>query len=163
MYWNSTKIKDQTWFDNNIINMCLGTGYQLEIKVKLPSNIPPVKKFISDNFKDARLIDEHGLMVNYEVPISQQISLGTLFDLMENQSNNLGVSDYALSQSTLEQIFLKMIKDEANPVADEDKNSNVFTRKGVPIIEYIYCYIMFITSSLVPGLYHFWLGNTCKG
>ena len=56
------------------------------------------------NFPGAVVVDEHSTMVNFEIPTSSVGRLSAAFDLMETNKVDLGIVDYALSQSTLEQV-----------------------------------------------------------
>jgi ABC-type multidrug transport system ATPase subunit len=81
-----------------------GTGFLLELSVKNPDMLPLCKQFIEENFNGAVVVDEHSTMLNYEVPKASITRLSAAFSLMENNKEKLGIVDYALSQSTLEQV-----------------------------------------------------------
>ena len=49
-------------------------------------------------------MDEHATMLNYEIPRGAISSLSKAFAYLEGQKAPLGILDYALSQSTLEQV-----------------------------------------------------------
>ena len=66
-----------------------------------------MKKFVADSLLNAELKEEYPLYLTYEVPI-ETIRLGELFELMESEKNALGIQDYSISQSSLEQIFVSM-------------------------------------------------------
>jgi hypothetical protein len=53
-------------------------------------------------------------MINFEIPTSSVGRLSKAFNLMESHKLELGVVDYALSQSTLEQVRVSL-KLAANP------------------------------------------------
>ena len=52
------------------------------------------------------MVDEHTTMVNFEIPKQSITRLSAAFATLESEKSNLSVVDYALSQSTLEQVTL---------------------------------------------------------
>lgn len=52
----------------------------------------------------AVIIEEQGSMINYEIPKASINKLSQAFRLLEANKESLGIVDYALSQSTLEQV-----------------------------------------------------------
>jgi ABC-type multidrug transport system ATPase subunit len=61
--------------------------------------------FMRDAFKGCALIETHGGSCRYYLPPGNT-SLGAAFGLIEAAKESVGVSEYALSETTLEQIFL---------------------------------------------------------
>jgi hypothetical protein len=59
---------------------------------------------VNENFPDAVLIEEHNSLLNYEVPRRSIKLLSQAFKLLEENKTKLGIDDYVLSQSTLEQV-----------------------------------------------------------
>ena len=49
-------------------------------------------------------------MINYEIPKASIARLSAAFRTLEAEKERLQIVDYALSQSTLEQVFLKQIR-----------------------------------------------------
>jgi hypothetical protein len=83
-----------------------GNGYRLELKTD-PQHVEDIPKFLKDLSPEARLVDHHATMFNYEIPM-HNITLGLLFDQVERVKEELNILDYAVSQTTLEQIFISM-------------------------------------------------------
>ena len=71
-------------------------------------NNPSIPKlctqFVSATFAGAVVVDEQATMLNFEVPRSSIASLSQAFRTMETHKDRLGIVDYALCQSTLEQV-----------------------------------------------------------
>ena len=67
--------------------------------------IDRLDSFMRSAFKGCALIETHGGSCRYFLPPGDT-SLGTVFGLIETAKESVGVSEYALSQTTLEQIFL---------------------------------------------------------
>ena len=63
-----------------------------------------VLQFVEQQFNGAVLVDEHSTMLNFEVPARSVGRLSRAFSVLEGKKEALGVVDYAMSQSTLEQV-----------------------------------------------------------
>lgn len=49
-------------------------------------------------------------LLTYYVPQTNEVKWSSMFDLMETAKRELGIEDYSLSQTTLEQVFLSFSK-----------------------------------------------------
>jgi len=83
-----------------------GKGYHLEINTD-ESHEKAVEDFVQNTFKGAELKEVHAGRLKYEVP-QQDISLSGIFAAMEEAKPRFQIKDYAVSQSTLEQIFVSI-------------------------------------------------------
>ena len=81
------------------------------------NNSENVNKFMENAFKGAQLVENHDLVYRYEIP-QQGLSLSDVFANLEENKEELKVEDYSISQTSLEQIFLRMSKDEDSVVID---------------------------------------------
>jgi ABC-type multidrug transport system ATPase subunit len=88
-----------------------GKGYKLEVKLgdKFEQNQEQVKKFILDRFEGAALEEEYPLLMKFELPRSGY-TLAQIFRVMEENQKTLGVEDYSIAQTSLEQIFVSIAK-----------------------------------------------------
>lgn len=155
-----------------------GTGFQLEVALLPPAAVPQsnnntadaanaaaVKRFVLQHFPHAVLLEEHGCLLNYEVPTSDIRRLSSAFRLLETHRDALGIADYSLSQSTLEQVFLKQIRPTAfdavahhrrDPLGDVEGRTPRFN-------DYVTGYVVWALSFFFPGLHHYYLGNFWRG
>ena len=118
-------------------------------------------QFVNATFPGATIVDEHSTMINFEIPKTSISKLSVAFRTMESEKANLQIADYALSQSTLEQVFLKQIRPTDGDKRDlEDQQK---TRKTPSYADYAMIYIIWLIAGIVPGLHHFYLGNTWRG
>ena len=85
-----------------------GKGYLLEIKSS-SNHAWGVKEFIVEHFEGAVLSEEHQERVKYSLPKSS-VSLGEIFSKIEMERQNLGIVDYSVSQTTLEEVFINVTK-----------------------------------------------------
>jgi len=139
-----------------------GTGFLLEMNLRSPEAVGKCKEFVEENFAGAVIVDEHATMINFEIPSASVGKLSTAFSLLESRKEELDMADYALSQSTLEQVFLKQIRpSEKDAVLLEDQRK---TEARVPQwADYLMAYLCWLLAFFVPGLHHFYLGNFWRG
>lgn len=64
-----------------------------------------IDSFIQSSFPGATYQSCDGLSVKYQLPYYEDLSLADVFGHMERNRNALGISEYSVSQSTLETIF----------------------------------------------------------
>lgn len=57
------------------------------------------------------LREEYQGILTYSVPV-EYVKWSALFDIMENAKKTLSIEDYSVSQSTLEQVVLTLVKDQ---------------------------------------------------
>uniref|UniRef100_H2Z857 ABC transporter domain-containing protein n=1 Tax=Ciona savignyi TaxID=51511 RepID=H2Z857_CIOSA len=86
-----------------------GEGYVIEVKVK--SNAELAKSQIEASFPGSTLKDEHQGMLTYHVPQCKtdgsDLKISMLMEESKSQSN---IGDYTVSQTSLEQVFLGLVR-----------------------------------------------------
>jgi len=100
-----------------------GNRYKLELRVANTNCVQQVNEFISNRFRESQLIEQQYTLLRYEFPTTT--NLGELFALMEANKGGLQLEDYAVSQTTLEQIFISTITNEGIPDANNDNTAAV--------------------------------------
>jgi ABC-type multidrug transport system ATPase subunit len=96
--------------DSQHLRSAHGTGFLLEVSLQDETRAEAAKNFVEREFRGAIVVDEHAAMVNFEIPRQSISKLSNAFRLMEEQKASLGVVDYSLSQSTLEQVLLRTVE-----------------------------------------------------
>jgi len=106
---------------------CIGTpeelkckyvqGYSLECNLKEEKegeeNVVKVKKYIEDTFPGSDILEEQRFLIKFRIPPVK--SVGTLFKIIEADKESLGILKYAISETSLEQVFLSFVEDEGTP------------------------------------------------
>jgi ABC-type multidrug transport system ATPase subunit len=97
------------------------SGFQLDIIVNhQTSKSEDITKAITSMFPQSRLLEKHVRLLRFQLPSLQEqkiSSLADLFEILEKNKLNIGICDYSISQTTLEQIFLhfsQQQEEEAN-------------------------------------------------
>ena len=102
---------------------CLGTPQHLKSKfgdgytlmAKTSGTVSELCHFIESRFPGSLLKDFHHGQVHYHVPRSPEVTLAELFGSLEEVRDRLGVEDYSVSQTTLEQIFVNFARSQRPP------------------------------------------------
>lgn len=69
---------------------------------------------ILNSIKNLNYREEYQGILTYNVP-ADNIKWSTVFGIMENAKKSLKIEDYSVSQNTLEQVVLTLVKDQENP------------------------------------------------
>ncbi len=88
-----------------------GSGYRLSVASSLPGQ---TRQWVSDTFGNAILTNQVAHMQHYDIPKSDTVSLGCLFEQLETVKEELNISDYSISEATLEDIFISFAKKQAD-------------------------------------------------
>jgi len=91
------------------------SGYTLQVKMK-PEFGQEVATRIGQVFPAARVVDAHGDMVAYELPQEAGYRLSLVFGELQGMGQAGWLDDFSVSQTTLEQVFLKLAKEKADGV-----------------------------------------------
>nr|XP_019951227.1 PREDICTED: ATP-binding cassette sub-family A member 1-like isoform X1 [Paralichthys olivaceus]XP_019951229.1 PREDICTED: ATP-binding cassette sub-family A member 1-like isoform X1 [Paralichthys olivaceus]XP_019951230.1 PREDICTED: ATP-binding cassette sub-family A member 1-like isoform X1 [Paralichthys olivaceus] len=111
-----------------------GDGYTVIVRVGgSPPVLKPVEDFVQQTFPGSVLKEKHHNTLQYQLPYTQG-ALATIFSLFTSHQQGLGVEDYSVSQTTLDQVFVNFarhqhIEEEAqgydNPVDTSDEQPSL--------------------------------------
>lgn len=82
----------------------------------------PVIDFVTNTFKGAVVFDVYEGYVHFQVP-DKHVQVADLFETLENNKEQLSIDDYAVQQTSLEQVFLRFTKE--NPQEFTMENSQL--------------------------------------
>lgn len=63
-----------------------------------------VLSFVLETFRESQLFEQQGTLLNFKMP-PQEMPLAAMFAKLEEAKSTLGIQEYALSQTSLEQVF----------------------------------------------------------
>lgn len=69
----------------------------------LDSDLQSVRKFIESQLSGSTLKEQHGNLLQYQLP-SAYTSLTHIFSLLAHNKEQLKIEDYSVSQTTLDQV-----------------------------------------------------------
>ncbi|XP_003417336.2 ATP-binding cassette sub-family A member 9 isoform X1 [Loxodonta africana] len=102
-----------------------GKDYLLELKVKPPAQVEPLHAEILRLFPQAARQERYSSLMVYKLPVEDVQPLSQAFFKLETVKQRFNLEEYSLSQSTLEQIFLELSKEQELDGFDEELDPSV--------------------------------------
>lgn len=96
-----------------------GDGYMITVRTKSSLNVKEVIRFFNRNFPEAVLKERHHTKVQFQLK-SDQISLAQVFSKMEQVVDVLGIEDYSVSQTTLDNVFVNFAKKQSDNLEQQE-------------------------------------------
>jgi ABC-type multidrug transport system ATPase subunit len=87
------------------------SGYRLVLSSEDPSK---TKDWVFTTFIDAKLTNQVAHMQQFEIPKLKDVTLSFMFDQVEKMKQDLIITDYSISETTLEQVFLSLAKKQVD-------------------------------------------------
>ncbi|KAJ8008300.1 hypothetical protein DPEC_G00103410 [Dallia pectoralis] len=112
-----------------------GEGYTLVIRVGgAPPALGPVEEFVEKTFPGSVLKEKHHNTLQYQLPHSEG-ALASIFSQFSTHQGRLGVEDYSVSQTTLDQVFVNFAKyqHEEDTLALRTYENKVDTSDEMPL------------------------------
>ncbi|KAM6962503.1 phospholipid-transporting ATPase ABCA1 [Aplochiton taeniatus] len=100
-----------------------GDGYTIILRLEgtKPSEGPcPVDSYMKSAFPAMELKERHQNVLQYQLS-SQDCCLARVFEVLSNNYEELGIRDYSISQTTLDQVFVNFAKEQS----DDDQLTEV--------------------------------------
>ena len=109
-----------------------GTGYKLTLTAT-QDTMKEVQAFVGSHIPDAVLLNALSGTANYEIP-KESVQVADLFQLFDNAPSSLAISDWGLSNSSLEEVFLKVCDGAQAKHSIQDQHPSVdASSPGVPM------------------------------
>uniref|UniRef100_G1PB77 ABC transporter domain-containing protein n=1 Tax=Myotis lucifugus TaxID=59463 RepID=G1PB77_MYOLU len=89
-----------------------GKDYLLEMKVKTLAHVEPLHSEILRLFPQAARQERYSSLMVYKLPMEDVRPLAQAFFKLERVKQSFDLEEYSLSQSTLEQVFLELSKEQ---------------------------------------------------
>uniref|UniRef100_A0A3Q3GSS5 P-type phospholipid transporter n=1 Tax=Labrus bergylta TaxID=56723 RepID=A0A3Q3GSS5_9LABR len=87
-----------------------GDGYTVIVRVGgSPPELKPVEDFVLQTFPGSILKEKHHNTLQYQLPYAQG-ALANMFSQFTNNQERLGLEDYSVSQTTLDQVFVNFAR-----------------------------------------------------
>lgn len=110
---SNTNVLDHKFSSCSCAFFRFGDGYTIIIRLADTKSDPdscPVSAYIKNSFPNIELKERHQNVLQYQLP-SQACCLARVFDVLANNQEELGISDFSVSQTTLDQV--RMIWDKS--------------------------------------------------
>jgi len=99
-----------------------GSGYRLAIKAAIRQT-DQISEFVTNLYPSAKFLNEMAGTINFEIP-QKDVQLVQIFQSIESHKATLGINDYSVSQTSLEQVFLRFAQEQRDR-DDSMKNTQV--------------------------------------
>ncbi|XP_053285794.1 phospholipid-transporting ATPase ABCA1 [Pleuronectes platessa] len=106
-----------------------GDGYTIVLRLvdtKPSPDLCPVSSYMKSSFPSIELKERHHNVLQYQLP-SHACCLARVFDVLANNHEELGISDFSVSQTTLDQVFVNFAKEQTD---DDDGLTDVAISNG---------------------------------
>lgn len=91
-------------FNDGDLSSRFGDGYTLIVRVGgCPPDLKPVEDFVEETFPGSVLKEKHHNTLQYQL-LSQEGALAKIFTELTDHQQELGLEDYSVSQTTLDQV-----------------------------------------------------------
>lgn len=100
-----------------------GQGLQIELQSH-DGRQEDVKQWFYEHFsKDLKVVEEYRVTLKYAIP-KEHYSITDVFRIIEaaKQQGNIGLESYSVSETSLDQIFIKFIREDDERRAKNDGN-----------------------------------------
>uniref|UniRef100_A0A8C5B4G6 ATP-binding cassette, sub-family A (ABC1), member 2 n=1 Tax=Gadus morhua TaxID=8049 RepID=A0A8C5B4G6_GADMO len=98
-----------------------GDGYMITVRTKSSSSVKEVVRFFNRNFPEAVLKERHHTKVQFQLQ-SDRLSLAQVFSKMEQVVEVLGIEDYSVSQTTLDNVFVNFAKKQSDNLDQQESS-----------------------------------------
>lgn len=95
-----------------------GTGFEFMLTCQ-DDSVEQVRSFVNEKFTGVTEIECYGGNIKYQLG-KQALALSSIFDLLEGNRKTLGITEYSIGQSTLEQIFIRFAGDGDRELAAQE-------------------------------------------
>ncbi|XP_036612763.1 LOW QUALITY PROTEIN: ATP-binding cassette sub-family A member 10-like [Trichosurus vulpecula] len=102
-----------------------GKDYLLEIKVKEPGQVRHLHEEILKLFPTAARQERYSSLMVYKLPVEDVYPLSQAFSKLETAKHTFNLEEYSLSQSTLEQVFLELSKEQEMGNFEEELDTTI--------------------------------------
>lgn len=100
-----------------------GEGFKVSVQVAKHEDDKPVDDFVKEHLPGAVLINELAGSRNYQVG-KDEVKLHEVFELFETNKERLHITDWAITNTTLEEVFLRISLANENKGSSEESQSD---------------------------------------
>jgi len=106
-----------------------GLGYRFHcVPTSAGLNSDRLKTLLTKHVKGYKVLQDKGSEFSFAVPLDQQAKFPKFFDELEREQKSLGLESFGLSMTTLEEVFLSVIKRHELNLEEERKKRASYMR-----------------------------------
>lgn len=88
-----------------------GRNYNIKLRLKPSANVSTVQSQIERSISGSYKVEEHLCYLEMQCP-ANSLKLSVLLHFIHEVKDRLGIEDFSVSQTTLEHVFVNMVKDQ---------------------------------------------------
>lgn len=85
-----------------------GSGYKLTVSTDTPEKLSGIHDFVKSQFPQCELMDSIAGTSHFVVPTDNVKHMSTLFRVFEGQQDKIGMTDWGIGTTTLEEVFVRL-------------------------------------------------------
>jgi len=97
-----------------------GVGYNLTLERGQKANTTKLEEFVTSRVSEAQVLSKVGTELSFQLPLDSSPCFKSLFNSLEKHKESLGVVNFGVGVTTLEEVFLKVARGH-----DDDKKAVV--------------------------------------
>jgi ABC-type multidrug transport system ATPase subunit len=94
-----------------------GVGYNLTIEKKPAAEAGRIQQYVRNKVVEAKILSCVGAEVSFQLPRTATDSFKALFEGLDKHKEELGIENYGVSVTTLEEVFLRVTRGDETDVA----------------------------------------------
>ncbi|EPY18819.1 hypothetical protein AGDE_15596 [Angomonas deanei] len=105
-----------------------GSGFEMSLRLLVPEGSPSfeaakefVMRYVSNTIPWSTLNEVRGNRLVYTLPAA--VHLSEVFAHLQRDKDSLGISDYSVSQTTIEQVFMRVSEEALAEASEEAQDS----------------------------------------
>jgi len=87
-----------------------GHGFQIDMTLSDEGKVEGTRSFLKETFEGAQEIECFGGSIKYSIGSQSAMKVADIFEAVEKRKTELAITNYAISQTSLEQIFIAFAK-----------------------------------------------------
>merc|ERR1711871_308468 len=95
---------------SSLLKLRFGAGYMFTISVGPSVPTEKIQDFVQELFPSSKLLNEPIAGKFKYTVVREEVVLSSVFAVMEERKNELGVVDWGITETTLEEVFLKLAR-----------------------------------------------------
>ena len=94
-----------------------GVGYNLTIEKKGAADAARIQQYVRNKVPEAKVLSSVGAEVSFQLPKTASGAFKALFDGLNKHKETLGLENYGISVTTLEEVFIRVTRGDETDVA----------------------------------------------
>jgi ATP-binding cassette, subfamily A (ABC1), member 3 len=109
---------------SRFLKVRFGMGYLLRASVNPGTDVRRIEDRISNFVADASFVSSAGTEFSVRLPKESAVMLPNLFEELDNEGGDLGIVNYGIETTTLEEVFMRIVNEDTESLVANHKEAN---------------------------------------